>query len=113
MYSAKSGRRGLGLAKKLANKGKLDVILLDWLMPGMDGLKVLSKLKHNEITEQIPVFMLTEKSKIADIDRAYGIGVDAYITKPFKVIQIGGIIKRKLEKAMKMKNKQLMTLGTC
>ena len=113
VYLAKNGKGGLKLANKLAKSRKPEVILLDWMLPGIGGLEVLSKLKHNRTTEHIPVFMLTEKSKIADIDRAYGIGVDAYITKPFKVIQIGGIIKRKLDKAMKMKNQQLMSLGAC
>lgn len=111
VYLARNGRIGIKRANKLAKKGKIEVILLDWMMPGMDGLKFLSKLKHNNMTENIPVFMLTAKSKIADIDRAYDIGADDYITKPFKVIQIGNIIRRKLQKLAKKKSKQMVVMN--
>ncbi|MBW8039354.1 MAG: response regulator [Planctomycetes bacterium] len=111
VYLARNGRIGIKRANKLAKKGKIEVILLDWMMPGMDGLKFLSKLKHNNMTENIPVFMLTAKSKIADIDRAYDIGADDYITKPFKVIQIGNIIRRKLQKLAEKKSKQMVVMN--
>ncbi len=111
VYLARNGRIGLKLANKLAKKGKPEVILLDWMMPGMGGLKFLSKLKHNDMTENIPVFMLTAKSKVADIERAYNIGADDFITKPFKVIQIGNIIKRKLQNLAEKKSKQTTVLS--
>lgn len=98
VHSAMSGKAGLKRARKLAKKGKPDVILLDWVMPQMSGLRVLSELKYNGKTSHIPVFMLTAKTIISDIDRAFDIGADDYITKPFSVLQIGGIIKRKLQK---------------
>jgi len=110
VYLAKNGRGGLKLADKLAKKRKLDVILLDWMLPKMDGLEVLSNLKYNVVTEHIPVFMLTAKSKIGDIDRAYDIGADDYITKPFKTIQIGNIIKQKLQNLAARKSNQATIL---
>ena len=94
VHLAGDGLKGIELAKKK----KLDVILLDWMMYGMDGLETLSRLKNNNKTEDIPVFMMTAKGKMSDIDRAFEIGADDYITKPFKVMQLGGVIKRKLEK---------------
>jgi DNA-binding response OmpR family regulator len=108
VYLAKNGHGGLKLANKLAKVGKPVVVLLDWVMPKMDGLKVLSELKHNANTEHIPVFMLTAKSKIGDIDRAYDLGADDYITKPFKIFQIGNTIKRKLERLMEVKDVRLV-----
>ncbi len=110
VYSAKNGHGGLKLANKLAKIGKPEVILLDWVMPRMDGLKVLSELKHNANTEHIPVFMLTAKSKIGDIDRAYDLGANDYITKPFKILQIGNTIKRKLKKLAEARSKQVVCL---
>jgi len=110
VYLAKNGRGGIKLANKLVKSRRPEVILLDWMLPGIDGLEVLSKLKHNRTTEHIPVFMLTAKSKIGDIDRAYDIGADDYITKPFKVIQIGNIIKRKLQKLAETKSKRTVLL---
>lgn len=112
MHSAMNGKAGLKCAKKLAKKGKPDVILLDWVMPKMSGLRVLSELKYNEKTSHIPVFMLTAKTVMRDIERAYDIGADDYITKPFSVMEIGGIIKRKLERLAETKNKQTMVMQT-
>jgi DNA-binding response OmpR family regulator len=95
VYLAKNGRAGI----KLAKSKQPDAILLDWVMPGKDGLETLCDLKYNKHTGSIPVFMLTAKNKIADIDRAFDIGADDYITKPFKTIKMSGIIRQKLEKA--------------
>ena len=110
VHSAMSGKAGLKCAQKLAKKGKPDVILLDWVMPKMNGLRVLSELKYNRKTSHIPVFMLTAKTVIRDIDRAFDIGADDYITKPFSVLQIGGIIKRKLQKLVEANSMQTILL---
>ena len=91
---AEDGLTGLELARE---KGP-DLILLDWMMPGLDGLQVLSELKQDEITKDIPVFMLTAKSMMAEVGRALYEGADDYITKPFDVIELGQILKVKLER---------------
>ena len=111
VYLAKNSRIGLNLANKLVKSRKPEVILLDWMMPGKDGLDVLSRLKHSVATEHIPVFMMTSKSKIGDIDRAYNIGADGYITKPFKITQMGNIIKTKLQKFSEKKNGEFAVSG--
>ena len=67
-------------------------------MPGMDGLEVLAELKHNRKTEHIPVFMLTGKGMVGDLDRAFGIGADNYIIKPSDLSRLGEIVKAKWEK---------------
>lgn len=94
VFAAEGGKEGL----KLVHKKKPDVILLDTTMPEMDGLEVLSELKHNEKTDNIPVFMLTGKTIVGDIERAFDLGADDYITKPVELKQLGQIIKRKLKK---------------
>jgi DNA-binding response OmpR family regulator len=93
-----NGKEGIKIAKHLAKDGELDVILLDWMMPEMDGLAVLEKLKHTRRTKDIPVFMLTAKRQLSDMDEAYILGADDYITKPFELRQISKIIRRKLER---------------
>ena len=101
VHIAEDGPTGLALTRK----HKFKVILLDWMMPEMSGLEVLSELKHNSKTEHIPVFMLTAKGAIGDIDRAYDIGADGYLTKPFDVKQLGSTINRKLEECVKVKGR--------
>jgi len=94
VYLAKDGLTGL----KLAQEKRPAFILLDWMMPEMDGLEVLSELKHDKSTEDIPVFMLTDRGMIGDLDQAFEIGADDYITKPLDLMQLGKIVKAKWEK---------------
>jgi DNA-binding response OmpR family regulator len=94
VFLAEDGLIGL----ELAREQKPDLVLLDWMMPGLDGLQVLSELKHDERTKDIPVFMLTAKSMMAEVGRALYEGADDYITKPFDVVELGQILKEKFEK---------------
>lgn len=96
-YLAKDGPTGL----KIAQEKRPTFILLDWRMPEMDGLEVLSELKHDERTEHIPVFMLTDRGMIGEIDQAFEIGADGYITKPLDLMQLGKTVKTKWDKYTK------------
>ncbi len=60
-----------------------DLILLDIMLPGLDGLKVCRKLKENPKFESIPIIMLTAKGEEPDIVAGLNMGADDYITKPF------------------------------
>lgn len=91
---ALNGPEGL----KIAKKEKPDVILLDTTMPEMDGLQVLAALKQDKKMKDIPVFMLTAKTLMGDIEYAFEVGADDYITKPVELRQLPKIIKQKLEK---------------
>ena len=103
VYLAEDGATGL----KLARENSPDVILLDWLMPVMNGLQVLAELKTNSSTEHIPVFMLTAKGMLNDVTQAIEMGADDYITKPFNPIQLGKTIREKLEKCAKAKKAEV------
>jgi DNA-binding response OmpR family regulator len=91
---ADNGPTALELARHYSHA----VILLDTTMPGMDGLEVLSELRHDPATESIPVFMLTAKTQLGDIDRAFDIGANDYISKPVELTRLGAIVKAKLAK---------------
>ncbi|HIJ53102.1 MAG TPA: response regulator [Planctomycetes bacterium] len=91
VYVAEDGPTGI----KLAQENGPELILLDWMMPGMDGLEVLSELKHDERTEDIPVFMLTGRGAISYLNRAIDAGADDYIKKPFKLKELSEIVKDK------------------
>jgi len=65
-----------------------DVILLDVMMPGMDGMQVLDHLKLDPKTASIPVVMVTARTQDEDLLAGYQSGADYYITKPFTTRQI-------------------------
>lgn len=60
------------------------LILLDLLLPKVDGFEVLKELKKNESTRDIPVIVLTAKAEEEDRQRALSLGADSYMTKPFR-----------------------------
>jgi len=77
-----------GEALKIATKEKPDLILLDIMMPVMDGLQVLRKLKSQEETKNIPVIMLTAKVQEKDIVGGLEAGAVDYVTKPFNFAEL-------------------------
>ncbi|MEO0947092.1 MAG: response regulator [Cyanobacteria bacterium J06641_5] len=81
---AASGLEALTLA---AAEGP-DAILLDVMMPGLDGLETFQKLQANPQTRDIPVILLTAKTQIADRRRFEAAGVRAIVTKPFRVLEL-------------------------
>jgi two-component system alkaline phosphatase synthesis response regulator PhoP len=76
---ASSGEEGL----KAAKAEKPDLIVLDLMLPGLDGLDVTRRLKWDEITRKIPIIMLTAKGEESDIVTGLELGAEDYITKPF------------------------------
>ena len=97
VYLAENGRTAI----ECARQKKPEVILLDWMMPEMDGLEVLSELKHDKTTEHIPVFMLTAKGMSNDLGQALLRGADDYIVKPFEPEDLGEMVRHKLESTVK------------
>ncbi len=81
-------------ALRMASAEKPDVILLDIMMPSMDGYEVMRRLKADENTRDIPIVMLTAKSSQSDIRRCEEMGAVAYITKPFNLEDLRGTVNR-------------------
>ena len=73
---------------------KPDAIVLDVMMPKMDGFEVLKRLQANPDTREIPVIMLTAKAQDADVFRGWSSGVSAYLTKPFNPLELVTFVKR-------------------
>ena len=70
-------------ALELARERHPDVIVLDLMMPGINGYDVLEALQGDDATSDIPVLVLTAKSLRADRERSHGLGASAFLTKPF------------------------------
>ena len=80
VIEAEDGAKGL----ELARNEEPDLIILDLMLPKMDGYKVARLLKFDEKRRQIPIVMLTARSQQQDKDTGLAVGADAYMTKPFK-----------------------------
>ncbi len=98
-FDVRVAENGVTALEKV-RQNKPDLILLDWMMPEMDGLQILSELKNDSTTEDIPVFMLTAKGMMSDVGRALYEGANDYITKPFDPMELGKVIRGKLEKCV-------------
>jgi twitching motility two-component system response regulator PilG len=72
------------------------LILMDIMMPEMDGFEVLEKLKEDPATSGIPVIMLTARKSREDMQRAKDLGAVEYITKPFKAVEVVDKVLRHL-----------------
>ncbi len=84
-----------GLEKIKSEKPKL--VVLDVMMPYMDGFEVLKNLRKEPETENIPVIMLTAKAQDADVFQGYHYGADMYLTKPFNPMELVTFVKRLLD----------------
>ncbi|MDR2569364.1 MAG: response regulator [Oscillospiraceae bacterium] len=79
VYSVRNGKDAIFVAQRHSP----DVILLDIMMPEMDGYAVLEELKKSEITQNIPVIFISSLSKTSDEEKGLALGASDYITKPF------------------------------
>jgi CheY-like chemotaxis protein len=86
-YMAECVSSGEEVFKRLEGQ-KPDLILLDVVMPRMDGLEVLTRLKSQPNTSSIPVILLTGNGRYSDVLTGYQMGTDYYISKPFTSAQL-------------------------
>lgn len=81
-----------------ALEGKPDLVILDLMLPDVDGLEICKILKKNDETKNIPIIMLTAKSEEFDKVLGLELGADDYITKPFSVRELLARIKAVLRR---------------
>jgi diguanylate cyclase (GGDEF)-like protein len=84
-------------AIKIANEEKIDLILLDIMMPDIDGFEVCTILKSMEKTKDIPVIFITAKTDEDSIETAYDVGGVDYVSKPFKPKELLARVKTQLQ----------------
>jgi len=85
-------------ALKIARRTKPDLVILDIMMPGMDGLAVCRELRADPILHQVPILFLTARGRMEDKIEGFEAGADDYLTKPFDVrellLRVKAILKR-------------------
>ncbi len=91
-------------AFRLVRSESPDLIVLDLMLPGIDGLEVTRRLKNDPGTKNIPIVMLTAKGEEADIVTGLELGADDYITKPFSprilLARVRAVLRRKIKGQM-------------
>lgn len=76
-----------------------DLVLVDWMLPGMSGRHLVTQLRADPATQNLPIIMLTAKSEETDKLEGFTAGVDDYITKPFNVSELTARIKALLRRS--------------
>ncbi|GER87560.1 DNA-binding response regulator [Dictyobacter vulcani] len=104
---ASDGEQGIALAQRIDP----DLVILDVMMPGIDGLEVCRRLRSNPTTRDIPVLMLTAKDEVGDRIRGLQTGADDYLTKPFDFYELLERIKAILRRQNRSKSSQSETSG--
>lgn len=89
VFGAPDGEEGL----KIFREEKPDLVILDVMMPRMDGWEVLQRIKAGLKSKRVPVIMLTGKSEDADKVKGYDFGADFYVTKPYNIQKLLPIIR--------------------
>jgi len=85
-------------AQQLMRETMPDLILLDWMLPGMSGIEFARRLKSDEYSKSIPIIMLTARSEEIDKIRGLDVGADDYVTKPFSPRELNARIKAVLRR---------------
>ena len=94
VYSSPDGEKGLRLVREKSP----DLVLLDLMLPGLDGIEVCRELKADRETRAIPVIMVTAKGEESDIVLGLGMGADDYIAKPFSPKELIARVKAVLRR---------------
>ena len=104
-------------ALEIVNEESIDLILLDIMMPDMDGYEVCTRLKANDETKNIPIVFITAKVDEESIEKAYDLGGADYVTKPFKPKELLARVKKELKiqeliKSLELKQEELKLLAS-
>jgi len=109
VLEAADGPSGLAAARDSAP----DVILLDVMMPGLDGWKVAEELLDDTITSGIPIIFLTARAELRDRARGLDVGGIDYVTKPFNPIELASLVRDLLERVARGERDELRREKIC
>lgn len=99
------------LAFQAVKKNKPDLILVDWMLPGLSGVEFIKQLKAKESTRHIPVILLTARAEENNKLQGFDAGADDYVTKPFSPAELIARIKTILRRGILVSPEGLIQLG--
>ena len=109
-YEAKGNEDGTSFLKEVKNQ-KPELVVLDVMLPGIDGITLLQKLKEDPETREIPVVMATAKGAEYDKIQGLDLGADYYLTKPFGVMEFVSCVKAVLRRCQPRQVEHLLKTG--
>ncbi len=93
VHKATNGREAVDLARE----HRPDLILMDMMMPVVSGYEAIGELKADATTKDIVIVGLSAKAMATDMERASDVGIDGYITKPFRIAQVISVVESYLD----------------
>jgi len=99
-------------ALEAVRRDKPDLVLLDLLLPELDGLEVCRRIRHDPLTAHVPIIILSGKDEVADKVIGLEIGADDYITKPFEANELIARIKGRLRRAAPTDPARVLKVGS-
>lgn len=99
-------------AKKILAEHDVELVLVDWMLPGGSGLSLVKSIRENEASRDLPVIMLTARAEEEDITAGLDAGADDYVTKPFSPKELQSRIKALLRRSRERRaNNTVLTVG--
>jgi two-component system phosphate regulon response regulator PhoB len=95
----------------LIAEDKPDLIILDWMLPGVSGIEICRRLKADRDTRDIPVIMLSARSEETDRVRGLETGADDYVVKPYSVAELMARVKRNLSRSVGANDGETLEFG--
>ena len=117
MVLKQSGLKALGVGSAeealqfLADKPLPDLLVLDWMLPGISGIKLTQRLKKDDLYQQLPVILLTARGEEEDKIKGLNCGADDYMTKPFSPKELIARIKAVMRRNRPKEKTALLTVG--
>lgn len=88
-----------------------DLMILDWMLPDMDGLSVIKAVRNNSVQRELPVLMLTARAEEADKIKGLDFGADDYMTKPVSLRELDARARALIRRSQGLNTKNQLTLG--
>lgn len=107
VVQAETGEEALNILEN--NKNTINCVILDWMLPDIDGIEVLKKIRFNSKFKSLPVIMLTAKREEFDTVLGLEMGADDYLSKPFSIRELLARIKSVLRRSQSIEEKDLET----
>ncbi len=108
VHEATNGRQAL----EQLHKSTPDLLLLDWMLPDTDGVKLIPQIRDISAHKELPIMMLTARAEEADKIKGLDIGADDYMTKPVSLKELDARVRALIRRSQGLTQQQLLVLGT-